>query len=495
MNTELKNIYEDLIQNMVIDGINGITPEIKNLIQNAPVEKRRSMILTVLEENNVEHRLLCNKIQKTVNTDNHSEMNHIKDVVGMLRDYVKVSATEVKTMGEVMTPISLVEEMLDTLPYEVWTNPNLKWLDPCNGVGTFFSVVIERLMKGLESFEPDEKLRYKHIVENMIFACELQAKNLFLYLYAFDPKDEYALNIYNGSYLTDGFDKQMEFWGVEKFDVIVMNPPYQELKEGNRKSQALWNKFVIKTISQLVEGGYLVAVHPSGWRNADGVFKDVQKLLRSKQLLYLEIHNEKDGLKTFGAETRYDFYCLHNVANTMFTKIKCQDGTTQRADISKMEFIPNGMFKEFEKLLAKGDEERVQILYSRSDYGTDKTNVSKEQTEEFKHPVVYTVPKGDVPKLMYSNTTDNGHFNIPKFIWSNGRVISVGSVVDKNGVYGLTQFSFAIIDDGNVLDNIKRAFDHKDFRTLMEQCAISDMSINRKAISLFRKDFWKEFLK
>ena len=112
MNTELKNTYENLIQEMIIDGIDGITPEIKNIIQNAPVEKRRSMVLTILEENNVEHRLLCNKIQQTVNTNNHSEMNHIKDVVTMLRDYVKVSKTEVKTMGEVMTPISLVEEML-----------------------------------------------------------------------------------------------------------------------------------------------------------------------------------------------------------------------------------------------------------------------------------------------------------------------------------------------------------------------------------------------
>ena len=91
MNNDLKNTYENLIQDMIIDGIDGMTVEIKNLIQNAPIEKRRSMILTILEENNVEHRLMCSKIQKTVNTDNYSEMNHIKDVVGMLREYVKVS--------------------------------------------------------------------------------------------------------------------------------------------------------------------------------------------------------------------------------------------------------------------------------------------------------------------------------------------------------------------------------------------------------------------
>ena len=249
MKAELKNLYESIIQDMIVDGIDGMTPEIKKLIQNAPVEKRRSMILTILEENNVEHRLLCNRIHKTVETENYSEMNHIKDVVGMLREYVKVSKTEVKEFGEVMTPITLVEEMLDTLPYEVWTNPNLKWLDPCNGVGTFFSVVIERLMKGLESFEPNEKLRYKHIVENMIYACELQAKNLFLYLYAFDPKDEYAMNVYCGSYLDEGFDKHMEtwdYWGIEKFDVIVMNPPYNTYPI-NGKTHPLWDNFVVKT--------------------------------------------------------------------------------------------------------------------------------------------------------------------------------------------------------------------------------------------------------
>ena len=498
MKTELKNTYEDLIQEMIIDGINGMTPEMKSLIQNAPVEKRRSMILTVLEENNIEHRLLCDKIHKTVSVDDYSEINHIKDVVTMLRDYVKISATDVKTKGEVMTPITLVEEMLDTLPYEVWTNPNLKWLDPCNGVGTFFSVVIERLMKGLESFEPDENLRYKHIVENMIYACELQAKNLFLFLYAFDPKDEYALNVFNGSYLTEDFNKQMEFWGVDKFDVIVMNPPYQTLKEGNRKSQPLWDKFVVKTISQLVEGGYLVAVHPDGWRRVTGDFLVVKQLLKSKQLLFLEVHNTDDGIKTFGANTTYDFYCLHNVPNTMFTKIKCMDGTTQRVDISKMEFIPNGMYKEFEKLVAKNNEEKVNMLYSRSAYGNyKKEQMSKIQTIEHIYPCIYLTYKDGSYKLFYSNTREKGHFGIPKVIWSNGGAST--PIIDENGEFGVMNFACSIIDDVKNLPFIQKAMLTPEFMKLMSFSdgitGVGRHRYNFKAISLFRKDFWKEFLK
>ena len=350
-------------------------------------------------------------------------------------------------------------------------------------------------MKGLAQWEPNERLRYKHIVENMIYACELQAKNLFLYLYCFDSKDEYALNIYNGSYLDEGFDKQMEFWGVEKFDICVMNPPYQELKEGNKKSQALWDKFVIKSVSQLVDGGYLCAVHPSGWRNVDGFFKPVQNLLKSKQMLYLEVHNADDGIKTFGAATRYDFYCLHNVPNTMFTKIKCQDGTIERVDIAKMEFIPNGMFKEIQKLLAKSNEEHVNLTNSHSSYEHRRVWMSKEMTKEHIYPCIQNVnTKNQISCFWYSNTNKNGHFNVPKIVFSRK---VCGVYLDYNGEYGCCEDCSFIVDSIDNLERIKTTLENKDFIELMKMCDFSGSrdKYNRKIIKLFRKDFWKEFLK
>jgi len=494
MTTDSKNIYEDLIQEMIIDGINGMTPEIKDMIQNAPIEKRRSMILTVLEENNAEHRLICDRIQKTIDTDNYSEMERIKDVVGMIREYVKVSAVEVKTHGEVMTPISLVEEMLDTLPYEVWSNPSLKWLEPANGIGTFVSVIIQRLMKGLTSYQPDEKLRYKHIMEEMIYVCELQAKNMFLFMYVFDPKDEYALNIYNGSYLDKGFNDHMTELGIEKWDVIAMNPPYQIQKEGFKKTQPLWDKFVGKTVSELVEGGYLCAVHPSGYRNVDGVFKNVQNLLKSKQILYLEIHDANDGLKTFGASTRYDFYCLHNVPCSFNTKIKCQDGTIERADLSKMEFIPNGMFKIIKNLIAKSNEDRVEIIQSHSAYEHRKEHMSKEQTDEYIHPCVQNINTKNKPSCFwYSNTNKRGHFGTSKVIF--GRKCS-GVYFDEIGEYGMAEDCSAFIDDIDKLPYIQKALLDNLFIDISKNCDFGGTrdTYNRKILSLFRKDFWKEFI-
>jgi hypothetical protein len=499
MTKERRNFYEELIDKMMIEEV--VTKEqIRVLLRaNKNIKTKRTAILAALEENNKDKTLLFNKIKTLLeNTDekNIDSVEHIKNLVVLLRDYVDYGDTEVKKFGEVMTPISLVEEMLDTLPNEVWSNPDLKWLDPCAGVGVFPSVIVERLMAGLENIIEDEDERYQHILGNMLYVAELQPKNCFLFLCGFDPQDKYDTNVYQGSYLDEGFRKHAEdIWGVDKFDIVVMNPPYQEQKEGFKKTQPLWHKFVIKSIEKnLVENGYLVAVHPSGWRNVSGVFKKTQNLIKSKELIYLEQHTFQDGIKTFGAKTDYDFYCLRNINNNNFiTKIKCQDGSVARTNISDDEYIPNGKFKELKKLYAKNGEERVNILYSRSNYGTDKKNVSKEQTEEYKYPCVYTTTTNNKVNFWYSNINNNGHFNIAKVFWSNGYSPTVH--VDENGKYGLTQFSYGIVDEVNYLHKIKKALDSPEFKKIMRP--VDDgctHQYNRKVIAMFRKDFWKEFI-
>jgi site-specific DNA-methyltransferase (adenine-specific) len=40
---------------------------------------------------------------------------------------------------EVFTPPSLVNDILDLLPTELWSNPNAKFLDPVSKSGVFFT--------------------------------------------------------------------------------------------------------------------------------------------------------------------------------------------------------------------------------------------------------------------------------------------------------------------------------------------------------------------
>ena len=411
-----------------------------------------------------------------------------EELLEFINECLKPKDIEKKKFGEVFTPPDLVNEMLDKLSHDVWTNPKLKWLEPGSGMGNFCIIIYQRLIVSLKDKIPNYDKRKKHILEKMLFAVEMNPKNVFTYKKIFDIEDKYKLNIYEGNYLTFN---PLEEWGIEKFDIIIGNPPYQQ-KVGPKNTEPLWNKFVIKSFTMLQIGGYLVFIHPAGWRNIDGRFKNIQKEILSRDLKYLEIHNEKDGIKTFSSETRYDWYVVKNekvdITNTI---IKFQDGVTNTINVNGLEFIPNGEYEKITSMMAKNEEENVNVIYSRSLYGTDKKHMSRTKTEEYKYPCVYTVNSKSEPSFFYSYK-QHGHFGTPKLIWSNGG--NPGSYVDSNGDYGLTQFAYAIVDKPENLQKIKRIFDSKEFRNLMELSTFGQGHINYKVISIFKKDFWKEFV-
>ena len=418
-------------------------------------------------------------------------MINIEKVIDLINSYIGVSVVEKKLFGEIFTPFQLIDSMLDLFPKDDWSNDQLKYFGPASGCGNFQIKIVQRLMEGLKEKYPDEELRYKHIIEEQIYVNEYQSKNLFIYLMLFDPNNEYKMNYNRGDFLTFDFEKT---WKC-KPNRIIENPPYQTSQIGNRKTQPLWHIFAEKSISILEENGYLVMVHPSGWRNVDGAFKKTQKILTNKEMIFLKMHSFKDGQNTFKAAINFDYYCIKNSVNNNFlTKIICEDNEEYLIDISKMEFIPSENILEIQNLVAKDGEEKVNILYNRSFYGTDKKNMNKEKTQEFQYHCVYTVKspdKGNLPTFWFSNNKIE-HFGIPKIIWGNG---ATGIMIDENGEYGLTQFCYAIVDDPENFENIKKVMQSEKFikRIMMFKNSLGD-KYNRKVISTFRKDFWKEFI-
>lgn len=486
---------EQLVDQQISDYLESKFEGFKDRLSKASPNFKRNGQACVLGANRKMYELI-KKLEQQNNKDTYH--TYFDELVNAYREYVEVADTEVKTHGEVMTPISLVEDMLNTLPTEVWSNPDLKWLDPCNGVGTYPSVIVQRLMKGLEESIPNPKKRYKHIIENMIYVCELQTKNMFVFHCVFDKEDIYELNTFCGSFLSEDFDNHMKnVWGIEKFDIVIGNPPYQTSSDSEKKTTPIWHYFVEKSFSFLNKNGYLCMVHPDGWRKVDGKFKKVQNLLKTNQVHYLEIHNKKDGIKMFGANTTYDFYCVKNKKNNGHkTQIKCVDGVIENVDLSNMEFIPNGKFSEFEKLIAKDGEEKVELINDYS-YGVNipQPHMSVEKTETHKYPCVYTTLKDGTLNLRYTNDKTRGHFGIPKVIWSNG--IST-PCVDLDGQYGMTQHSYGLVDDIKNLEHIKKALLNPKFLDLISYSdgitGVGMHRYNHKAISTFRKDFWKEFV-
>jgi len=369
---------------------------------------------------------------------------------------------------------SLVNEMVAKLPDELFSSDSTTFLDPSMGGGQYVSAIENRLRTHGHT-DKNIKSRVFGVEKNMLRVNYAIKKNKLVGTYSIDKNDIPSILICN-----------------MKFDCIVGNPPYQT-KVGDRKTEPLWHLFVKNSIESLQDGGYLCFVHPSGWRNVDGRFSDTKNLITSKDVEYLEIHDEKDGMNTFGAMTRYDWYVLKNSPSSKKTTVKFQDGSTKIIDLNALSFIPNGSYDKIVSLLAKSDKDAVNIIYDRTEYGTDKVNMSKEKTKKFKYPCFYCINKGDAASFFYSSE-EKGHFGISKFIWSNGYIPSFGCIVDPKGEYGMTQFCYAIVDEPKNLDNIKKAFDSKAFRNLMFDCKMSENSLNRKVLALFRKDFYKDFI-
>jgi type I restriction-modification system DNA methylase subunit len=160
-----------------------------------------------------------------------------EEIKKLIEDNLTIKKEEKDKFGEVFTPPALINEMLDRLPTEVWSNPDLKWLDPANGIGNFPMIVYERLIKELPSNYKNSKgdgyndlhSKQKWILENMLYMVELNPKNVKISKKIFGDN----ANIYCGDFLTMDMKKES---GIEKFDIIIGNPPFQ----GNGRKKGIY---------------------------------------------------------------------------------------------------------------------------------------------------------------------------------------------------------------------------------------------------------------
>ena len=429
------------------------------------------------------------------------------NILNIIRKNLPIKNKEKKKYGEVFTPVELVCDMLDLLPKEVWSNPNLQWLDPANGIGNFPIIVYYRLMKGLELAIPNEQLRSKHIIENMIFMVELNPTNCDVCREIFNIIDKEAEpNIINADFL--------EWVSPIKFDIIMGNPPYQTDKKKGIRASSIWELFFKKSIDILNENMYLVLIHPSSWRSPFGIRKHILDKILELDLQYLYMCSYECSKKYFkGVSTNFDYYLLKNtVDKNNITTINDYDDNVYTINLNNYQFIPNGKFEIFNKLIEKDTditvlnscmyhiqhrykhmckEKSINVLYERSMYGTDKKNMAKTINMEFKFPCVYSISKTNEIKFWYSSI-DRGMFGTPKVIWANG---AGNPILDLEGKYAITNFAYAIVDDPEVLPSIKKAMESEKFINLMRYCVFEqNHKYNWKVIKTFRRDFWKEFI-
>ena len=152
------------------------------------------------------------------------------------------------------------------------------------------------------------------------------------------------------------------------------------------------------------------------------------------------------------------------------------------------------MFDFIQTLIAQTDQDTVSVLYDRKAYGLDKPWMQEEQDGEYQHPCVRYVTVNDIEvKCWYSNTNENGHFEIPKIVFGIGSNCG-GFYFDRDGKYGLSQYAAGVLGTEEELENIFRAMSTQKFMDVMDACMTTTQRIHPKVFGMFKKDWWKEFL-
>ena len=207
---------------------------------------------------------------------------------------------------EVFTPPSVVNQMLDKLPKELWSDEEVTFLDPVSKSGVFLREITKRLIDGLESKIPNLEERIEHILRNQVFGIGIteltsliSRRSLYCSKYAngkysivqFDDEQgnlkyfETEHTWEGGSCKYCGVSKEIYDRGEElesysysfihsqnpkklfnmKFDVIIGNPPYQMNDGGGRESAAIPIYLHFINSSKNLSPRYITMIIPARW--------------------------------------------------------------------------------------------------------------------------------------------------------------------------------------------------------------------------------------
>ena len=238
---------------------------------------------------------------------------------------------------EVFTPPDVVNEILDMLPQELFSNPETRFLDPVSKSGVFLREIAKRLLEGLKDQIPDLQTRLDHIFHKQLFGIAITELTALM-----SRRSVYCSKNANSKWSVSTFDTpdgninfkrikhtwengKCKYCGASqgqydrsgdlethayqfihpgkvfdnmKFDVIIGNPPYQLSTNGSVKAQStpLYDIFVQEAMK--LNPRFLSMIIPSRWMNGGFGLDDFRNKMISDKRMHV-IHDFFDANSCF----------------------------------------------------------------------------------------------------------------------------------------------------------------------------------------------------
>lgn len=352
---------------------------------------------------------------------------------------------------EVFTPPGLVNNMLDLLPQELWSNPDAKFLDPVSKSGVFLREIAKRLMQGLEKKIPEKQQRINHIFEKQLYGiaiteltallsrrsvyCSKTANGKYAVCETFDNEqgniryeriqhtwengkctqcgasqevydrgdeaESYAYNFIHTDNPTTLFTNKKLKKGQEmKFDVIIGNPPYQLNDGGGMGTSAtpIYQKFIQQ--AKKLNPKYLSMIVPSRWfAGGKGLDEFRSEMLNDKRIAklvdYFDSNECFPGVDISGGVCYFLWEKNYNGECEVISVQKEKQSVLKRPLLEKNSdsFIRfNEAISIIRKISSKGEKLLIDQISSRKPFGI-MSSVKPKETE-FKDSVkIFSYPK------------------------------------------------------------------------------------------------------
>ena len=441
---------------------NQILKEIFNSQCQIIWDKNELLELLIKIINNIDIDNNINNFISKIKYNINKLLDNPKELYNFINECIKIKSCEVEKHGEVMTPLWLIDEMINKLEEiddNILKNPNTKIFDHSCGIGIFMICIYLKLKK----YHTRE-----HIIKNMLYFSEINKKNIFILKIIFGNN----CNLYYGDTLTLNIK---DYFKVNKFDIILGNPPYnsgciRSSKKGKKiegKYEKLWPKFINYSFNILKDNGYLIQIHPLTWMKKGN---DCYNLLINKQIYYLELWNAGYTKKQFGgiAEIPVSWYILKNTKQYTSTIIKECNNRYNINNIEKI-FIKNNIslplayINILYKIYDYIQQNNLQITY----YNKTVMHYNKDYKEnELSNNKLYGVKTYRINDGIIFNELkkEHEHQKFKKIIISNKRTFN-GAFID-NGKYGLCGRGFYILDDDNKLELLLYSLNYKIYNLI-----------------------------